>query len=219
MHNIDTNIFTKTNSMLKKIRFQFFLITASVLLGLVCELIYGQFQHYRYWNVTIYRVQVRQVNTLESMIELLNSKVMNNQEINIDELKKAFQPISDKTPISIYKNNKLLYSSMNPEFGIKEGSRKELTLQSLKITLGIYNPPEWIAFPKGYFFKWITTNPLKWFQDQYIHITVPLMGFTTIIYLFLLVMAFRSRAKFLSNEVLSSLDFIKQQRLKKSNEE
>ncbi len=204
--------------MFKKIRFHLVLIAISFFLGLVCELLYGHFQHYRYWNVTIYRVQVRQVNTIESMIGLLNSKVTSGSEINIDELKRAFQPVSDRIPISIYKNSELVYSSFISEFKIKENSQKELALQNLKITLGIYEPPEWVGFPKGYFFKWLT-HPLEWFRDKYIHITVPLLGFSLLNYLFLLVIALRSRAKFLSSEVLTSLDFLKQQRLNKFNEE
>lgn len=203
--------------MFKKIKFHFSLIIISILLGLICELVYGQFQHYRYWDVTIYKVQVRQVNALESMINLLNSKIRNSSDIDLEELKVAFKPVSDRTPISIYKNEELIYSSAVAEFKIKENSEKEVFLKNLKITLGIYESPEWIVFPRGYFFKWLS-RPLEWFGDKYIHITAPLFGFSFVIYLLLLVIAFRSRAKFLSNEVLSSLDFLKEHRLNKFNE-
>jgi hypothetical protein len=207
----------KNIEVFKKIKFHFSLIIISILLGLICELVYGQFQHYRYWDVTIYKVQVRQVNALESMISLLNSKIRNGSDIDLEELKVAFKPVSDRTPISIYKNEELIYSSAVAEFKIKENSEKEVFLKNLKITLGIYEPPEWIVFPGGYFFKWLS-HPLEWFGDKYIHITVPLLGFSFVIYLLLLVIAFRSRAKFLSNEVLSSLDFLKEHRLNKFNE-
>jgi hypothetical protein len=203
--------------MLKKIRFHFFLIFTSILLGLLCELIYGQFQHYRYWDVTIYRVQVRQINTLEAMINFFNSNIGHNSIVNVDELKVALKPVSDKTPISIYKNDELIYSSAKAEFKIKDNSQKEVLLKDLKITLGIYESPKWISFPTGYFFKWLI-HPSEWFSDKYIHITVPLLEFSFVIYLLLLVVALRSRAKFLSNEVLSSLEFLKVQRLNKLNE-
>ena len=198
----------------RKLKFHIILLLASILIGLICELGYGKFQHERYWNVTIYRVQLTQIEYVDSFFKLFKDKEMFKSTLNKKDFEDAFKPLNKKTPVWVYKDNDTVpfFTNEVKEFKIRDQSIKEIQLNNYKIVLGTYQGPNWISPPHGVFWDWIG-SPLQWLEDRFIIITVPFLTFTLVFYLIILALALRTREKYLSDKVLISLELLKKDRL------
>lgn len=188
------------------------------MLATFIELAFGKFQHDRYWHKTIYRVQQTQVDYLTQTLQLIN-KASPGFKIRIDDFKSLLKPLDKKTPVKIYQNDNLIYSNALEERIIVE--EKTIQTQNFTVKVGIYKGPNWLLGEKARFYRWwetLITQPHRLFDDSYIIITIPYLLFFIIFYLSILLFAFWSKANYLTNQVIPSLNYLKELSLKKASE-
>ena len=91
-----------TYMLRKKILLHLLVLTISLIGALLTTAIYGKFQHDRYWEVTIYKVQKHQIKLSISMLEFLIDKKSSNAEFLEEAFKDAFKDTKDDNPVQLY---------------------------------------------------------------------------------------------------------------------
>lgn len=179
-----------------------FFVVAVVLAGffaLICVFLYGAvFQHDRYWNGTIARVQKTEAAILKSILQAPG--VLMTLPQNPEALRGIFKPLDGKLVVEIKKKGDLYFSNVIERRNL--GSKVEaFTVGDVTISIHSYTPPTW----GSRFTRWIK-QPVRWFEPSFDFITYPFFFFFLIFLTSIYAIGWRIRAKYLSEDVLAKLN-------------
>jgi hypothetical protein len=175
----------------------------SVSFALVTTYLYGSWQHDRYWDGTMGRV-----NQIETAVyeKLLRANIV--EQYHGDDFSKfndVFAPLNGKLLIRLLdERGKTLFSNLYGDRQLGELILKsEFSIGPKKFTVEFirYNPPDW----NHVFFRWIL-HPSDWKKIKYDRITMPFIFFSVIWLLFFVSASWWYRAKHLSRDVLDVLN-------------
>lgn len=167
------------------------ILLVSIIMTMVTMYLYGSWQHKRYWNGTIVRI-----NEIEShvYIKLLSSdikKILTDRDY--DKLQDIFKVLEGKLLIRLAdQNGNIVFETSNEKHKlgavlqrvqVKSGS-EIFTIQIIS-----YLPPSW----NSVFLKWLSSYS-EWFSIKYDFITVPLISFFLIWFLLFTAMIWRYKA-------------------------
>ena len=159
---------------------------------------YGQFfQHNRYWNGTIKRVEETESKIATNLIQSIGLEKF--VTVNRGNLENIFYPLKNKLVVEIRKSDIVLFTNQRSDRSIQE-TISSLNESNLKLTISRYEPPTW----RSTFFNW-AKNPLKWFSSSSDFITAPFISFLLIYLLCIYTIGYRYRSKYLSHVVLRKL--------------
>jgi len=153
--------------------------------------IFGYWQHVRYWDGTIVRV-----NLIESSvyIKLLSTDVHDiYKKKNFQKMQEILKPLNGKLHIAFYDDKEtLLFENEKPERplgNILQESRVSVGSDTIFIKIARYLRPSWNTA----YFKWLLTHD-KWFSSELDRITIPAIFFFFIWSLFLSTLIWRRKA-------------------------
>ena len=208
----------------KKILLHLLVLTISLIGALLTTAIYGKFQHDRYWEGTIYKVQKNQIKLSISMLEFLIDKKSSNAEFLEEDFKDAFYPMRYFMPVKVYKNGELLFQYSESKRPIKNHEYRKFASADFEILFGIYGAEPWFTDPEAFlgvgkkakFWRWVA-SPADWLTKKYDYIQVPFVAFFLLIYSALFAFAYRFQANHFGKKVLTTLEEIKKHQAGDSN--
>ena len=148
----------------------FIVLTISALMTVVTMYIFGAWQHNRYWDGTMNRVNEIESSVYQNLLAADFNDIFSKR--NFDELKGVFEPLDGKLLIRLIdQNGSIVFDNAKEsrklgrtiqESQIKFGSEK-FTVQFIR-----YKPPSW-SKEYGRWFLSIT----EWGKHKYDRITIP----------------------------------------------
>ena len=178
-------------------------VTISMLIGFGLTYLYGQFfQHDRYWEGTIARVEKTQSTLLENFVT--KSSFSNFES---DDWSDLFSALEGKMLVEVYDQGRPLYNNA-PSW--KANKRNEVIAYSLdgkEVRVYSFQAPTW----NSSVVRWLR-NPRDWFTYKYDFITIPFVSFTLVIMLFLFLVVVLMVNRYLQDDVLRSLQMLKDDR-------
>jgi hypothetical protein len=188
-------------SRIVKAKLSFFIFASLVALILAALAVYSYgavFQHGRYWNGTIARVQDTQASLLRSLF--VSPGMADALPKEIDKLRLLFQPLDRKLVVELSENGQRVFSNVNPEWPLGP-ILEEFSAGGLEVSVRAYVPPSW----NSQFLRWVR-NPSRWLEPAFDFITFPFLFFFVIFFLSIYAIGWRTRARHLSRDVLARLD-------------
>jgi hypothetical protein len=186
-----------------KILLFFLLLILSILVSLVTTYFYCGWQHGRYWNGTI-----KKVNLIESAVyeKLLYQNIANQYpKADYSVFSEIFAPLNGKLLIRFRDNSdQIIFSNLSQDRSPIELLRKsDFLIGSDKFTVEFvrYAPPNWTDV----YFSWLV-SPSDWLKSVHDRITMPFFFFLAIWFLFFVASLWRYRARHLSRDVMGALN-------------
>lgn len=178
-------------------------VSIAMLFGLGLTYLYGQlFQHDRYWEGTIVRVEQTQSKLIESFVTRTSFANFDKKDFS-----NLFSSLDGKMLVEIYDDNQPLYSNA-PRWEVN--TKNEViayTLDGMEVRWHTFQAPTWNTM----FLSWLS-YPRQWFTYKYDYITVPFVTFSLIIFLFLSLGSALLVNRYLQNDVLRSLQMLEGKR-------
>ena len=175
----------------------------SAFVTLVTTYFYGAWQHDRYWDGTIGRV-----NQIETAVyeKLLRANIVEQYHDNdFSRFNDVFAPLNGKLLIRLLdERGKTIFSNLYGDRQLGEIVLKsEFSVGPKKLTVEFvrYRPPNW----NNVFSRWLI-HPSDWLKIEYDRITMPFIFFFVIWFLFIFSIIWRYRAKYLSRDVMGALN-------------
>jgi hypothetical protein len=108
---------------------------------------YGKVKHDRYYNGTILRTQLNQIELMKSTLEYIRDNDILKRDIKIDDIKKAFNQMEDFTIIRVKdnKNAQECIVFMHDKYDVREEVTETININDLTITFGTYMGTPWNA--------------------------------------------------------------------------
>jgi hypothetical protein len=106
---------------------------------------YGKVKHDRYYNRTILRTQLNQIELMKSTLEHIRDNDILKRDIKIDDIKKTFTPMEGYTIIKV-KDNKTAQKCivfMHDKYDVREEVTETVNINNLTITFGTYMGTPW----------------------------------------------------------------------------
>lgn len=173
------------------------LVAAALLAGATTYLYGGQFQHKRYWEGTIPRVEDTEIGLVRN---LLTRPGMPPLAESREDLEQMFEVLEFKLGVELHRDGQVVFTNRVEDWGIR-GTPETVDLSDgAELRLYRYEPPSW----NSTFLAWIK-DPRKWLTRQQDRVTAPFVSFFLIYLVFLYALAWRHRARHLSDEVLAVL--------------
>lgn len=174
-------------------------ILIALTISLAATYTYGAlFQHDRYWEGTIKRVQDTQIAMLEAT---LDDPVMLRQLIdNEDRVQDLLNVLEGKIAITIYRSDQQVASNRINEWKIRNRERALIEPGDIRVRIAIYEPPTW----NRQFTRWLYA-PSRWLLPGYDHITAPFIAFFLFSFMLGLAVLWRYRARHLEKDVMNDL--------------
>jgi hypothetical protein len=106
---------------------------------------YGKVKHDRYYNETILKVQLNQIKLMKETLNHFKNKDFLKRDININDIKTAFSPMSFYAIIKVKnnKNNKECIVFMHDYYDVREEVTETVNINDLTITFGTYMGTPW----------------------------------------------------------------------------
>ena len=185
-----------------KLTLSILVLMISVFITLVTIYFYGAWQHDRYWNGTIGRVNQIETEVYE---KLLRTNIVELYgERDFDRLGDIFAPLNGKLLIRLLDDRgRLVFSNLFGDRRLGEQIRRsEFSLGSTKFIVEFvrYKPPDW----NQVFFRWLV-HPSEWSKIKYDRITMPFIFFFVIWLLFFVSIIWRYKAHLESDRLFSVL--------------
>lgn len=175
------------------------LVAASLLAGLTTYLYGALFQHARYWGPggTIDRVQDIDISLIRALLTRPDAGPLPDSQAAVEPL---FAALDGKLAFELRQGDRVFYTNRIPERQLRTGATDIPLPDDARLTIRRYEPPAW----SSEFAQWLT-HPLDWSSRKYDRITAPFVAFFLIYVVFLYALAWRHRARHLSEEVLAEL--------------
>jgi hypothetical protein len=175
---------------------------ASIFLGLVSTYFYGKFfSHPRYWEGTIKRVVLTEVDLINDMQTELT--VEQPFPTNSDSIDRMFSSLSGKIAIEILFEGQVIWSNKVKEYQVGN-LLKEIPMSDGRVmSLSAYTPPAW----RSQFIRWLK-QPTRWFEPSFDFISFPFLCFTAIYLLSLTTIAFVTKASYLEKDAMKMLEIL-----------
>jgi hypothetical protein len=173
------------------------LVAAALPAAAITYVYVGQFQHPRYWGGTIRKVETTEISLVRELLTRPRTPPLPDTQ---DEAAPLFEALNKRLAVELRRGDRLVYD--NRESGWPTlGDPKPIVLAD-GATLLVHRtaPPEW----SGEFSRWLR-NPDRWLTDQFNRTTAPFVSFLIIFLVSLVALAWRHRARHLSQEVLALL--------------
>lgn len=177
-----------------------FFIIGSFLLALGATYLFGYFfNHDRYWQGTVHRVNVNQAALVHSIASNTDVK---NQLLPVDpvQLDQMFHPINGLLLVEVSLNDKVLWSNASSRYIRGEVLRFLDLGEEHILSLSSYIPPTWNYL----FFRWIT-QPVRWFEVSFNPITMPFLWFWSLLFLCFCTGGLLVKSSYLENDALRIL--------------
>ena len=175
------------------------LVAAALLAGLTTYLYGALFQHARYWGPggTIDRVQDIDVRLIRALLTRPGAGPLPDSQTAVEPL---FAALDGKLAFELRRGDRIVYTNTIPERQLRAGATDIPLHDGATLTIRRYKPPAWSAE----FVQWLA-HPFDWSSRKYDRITAPFVAFFLIYVVFLYALAWRHRARHLSDEVLAEL--------------
>lgn len=185
--------------ILRRTAFYSIIFVLSLLCALIGSYVYGKvFQHKRYWEGTIVRVQETNIKMIEGLLAFENADQFFLK--NTKNLQALFGPLAGKISINVSRGESLIYSNHFDNYEVRETKEIIFLDSNLSVKISTYIPPRW---NKNYL-SWIS-QPKKWFTPRFDYITFPFVGLVLIFMATFAALAWGYRSAHLSFEVLKVL--------------
>jgi len=136
--------------------------------------VFGKWQHNRYWNGTIARVNQIESSVYDKLLKININEIYLNKDFNI--LRDVFEPLNGKLLIRLINyDGKIIFENLNKERQLGTILRQSIVdigPDKLEIQIISYRPPPW----RSEYFGWLT-HFQKWFSIKYDRITIPFIFF------------------------------------------
>ncbi len=167
------------------------ILMISVIMTIVTMYLYGSWQHKRYWNGTIVRINETESHVYIKLLSSDMKKILNDREY--DKLQDIFKVLEGKLFIRLTdENGNVVFENSNKKYKLGEVlQRSQVKSGSEIFTIQIisYLPPSW----NSVFLRWFS-NYREWFSIKYDFITVPSISFFLIWFLLFTAMIWRYKA-------------------------
>jgi hypothetical protein len=173
------------------------LLSAAILSGATTYLYGALFQHSRYWDGTIRRVQDIDFSLIEALLTHPRAAPLPERQ---EELAPLFRALDGKMAFELVRGEKVVYSNRIPGRATPDAPSQIQLADGASLLVYRYAPPSW----GSEFNAWLS-SPAEWWSRKYDRITAPFTSFLLIYGVFLYALAWRYRARHLSEEVLTLL--------------
>jgi hypothetical protein len=175
------------------------LLALSVGVALPLVSIYGAWQHQRYWDGTIEKVELRQVALTKSMFDGITAARLS--ELTPSQLYEMLTPLHYHFAVQVSVNGNVVHDSTGPDRTVEAVAYSLEIPQNKVVSISTYVPPKWTS-NLG---KWLK-RPTEWFAHRFDFITMPFLFFVLIIFCGLLAFVWHYRARHLEGHVIPMLE-------------
>ncbi|UYM16347.1 hypothetical protein [Endozoicomonas euniceicola] len=180
-------------------------ISLSFVLALLATYLFGYFfNHDRYWNGTVHRVNVNQAALVYSIASDTDIKKQ-LLPIDTEQLDQIFDPINGLLLVEVSLNDKVLWSNASPRYTRGEVLRLLDLNEEYRLSLSSYLPPKWNYL----FIRWIT-QPARWFEMSFNPITMPFLWFWSLFFLCFCMGGLLMKSNYLESDALRILKRIEE---------
>jgi len=129
----------------KKLLLHFIIFLLAFGTSLIPTYYYGKIKHDRYYDGTILKVQLNQIKLMKETLNHLKNKDVLKRDININDIKIAFSPMSFYTIIKVKnnKNAKECIVFMHDYYDVREEVTETVNINDLTVTFGTYMGTPW----------------------------------------------------------------------------
>jgi len=178
-----------------------FLVAAGA--ALCATYVYGAFfQHARYWEGTIQRVERTEIAVLRTLLN--DPAELRDLKQDPDQTDNLLSILDGKLALSLTVDNKIIASNRIDNWGLRKKDAVSLGNDFINLTVSPYRPPKWHKM----FIRWIK-SPTHWLEPGYNHITAPFIAFMVFSLLGTIAALWRWRAAYLENSVMAELQSLK----------
>lgn len=175
-------------------------IAVALVVAMGSTYLYGAaFQHDRYWNGTIKRVEDTQIALLQS---ILDDQVVLRRLFEKERNRAALLgSLKGKLAVSFYASGKSIGSNRVEAWQTRDNRNIRIERADMRVQIKTYEPPSW----HHQFMRWLR-SPSQWGHPGYDHITAPFVAFFVFSILVGVALLWRSRAAHLERDVLADLN-------------
>ena len=151
----------------KKLLLHFIIFVLAFGTSLIPTYIYGEKKHDRYGN-TILAVQKNQIKLMKSTLEHIKKNEILKRNININDIRTAFSPMSFFTIIKV-KNNKIAKECivfMHDYYDVREEVTETVNINDLTITFGTYMGTPWKLQFLGWLEMFLPLNVQSFYKTE-----------------------------------------------------
>lgn len=178
-------------------RLRAWVLLLALILGaaLVTTYSYGKwFSHERYWNGTIARVEVGQAHLIRDLVQAMPAAIFDG---SIDRWDRMFAALRNRLIVEVVHEQRLVYSNENQRFGRGRPLETVQVGEEWQLQITAYQSPAW----SRNFRRWIT-NPARWLEPSFDHITWPFFWFAAAYFLAIVATGFAVKSRYLERDVM-----------------
>lgn len=173
------------------------LIAAGLLAAATTYVYVDQFQHPRYWEGTIRKVETTEIDLVRKLLIRPGTPPLPDTQ---EEVAPLFEALNNRLALELRRDDRLVYQNRVSDWTTLGDPESIILADGAILLVHRYAPPEW----SGEFRKWLR-NPGLWLTDLFNRTTAPFVSFFLIFLVSLVAVSWRYRARYLSKEVLALL--------------
>jgi len=172
-------------------------VAAALLAAAINNVYAGQFQHPRYWGGTIRKAETTATSLVRELLTRPRTPRLPDTQ---DEVAPLSEALNKKLALKLWRGDRLVHHNRASGWPTLGDPESIVLADGATLRVHRYAPPEW----SGEFSNWLR-NPDRWLADQFNRTTAPFVSFCIISLACLVALAWRYRARYLSQEVLALL--------------
>jgi hypothetical protein len=180
----------------------FLVISVSAVMTILTMYFYGAWQHERYWNGTIAKINEIESSVYVKLLSTDLNKIYSGRDF--DKLREIFRPLDGKLIIRINDSNgSTVFESSKARYElgpILQQTQFDSDLDMFTVQIISYRPPSW----NSQYVKWFS-HYAEWLTVKYDFITTPSIFFFLIWCLFITALIWRYKAHLESDRLFHVL--------------